>query len=1055
MMRALVSTSVRFRLIVLGIAGVLLLIGATQLQSARVDALPEFAPTTVEVQTEALGLSAEEVEELVTVPLEADLLHGVAFLERIESKSLTGLSSIVMTFEPGTDMLKARQVVAERLTQSHALPNVAKAPVMLQPLSSLNRFMIVGLSSSEKSLIEMSVLARWTIQPRLMGVPGVANVAIFGQRERQLQVLVDPAQLRQRGVSLDHVVETAGNALWFSPLTFLEASTPGTGGFIDTPQQRLGIQHILPIRSAEDLSKVAIDRGADAPPLTLGEVATVVEDHQPLIGDGLVGAGNGLILVIEKFPNVNTLDVTRNVEAALAAMKPGLPGIDVDTTVFRQASFLDASIANVSLAVVIGFLLIALILGALLFDWRAALISLVTIPLALVAAAVVLHLSGASLNAISAVGIIDRGRGRSSMTSSDSSTACSSARERRARVTRNVRTRSSSPRPCSRAGGPSSMRRSSSSVALVPLLFITGVLGAFLPSLVAAYAVAVLASLIVSVTVGPALAVLILRTAPGERRESPVLRRIRRGYASAMGWFVGRIRPGVVMLATLVVGAAIVLGLAIAPAGTDGPLPTFRQRDVLIHWDGAPGIGHPEMNRIVSRAAAELRTMPGVRNVGAHVGRAIMSDERASVNTGEIWVSMDPAADYDATLDGIQATVDGYPGLARSVTTYPTDRVTEVFGQDEPDVAVRIYGQDMSTLQAKAGEVRSAIAEVLGVDEATVATPVIEPTVQIQVDLDKAAAVNLKAGDIRRAATSLLSGIQVGNLFEEQKVFEVVVWGTPEHRESLSSIQDLLIETPSAGLIRLGDVADVSVAPIPSVIAREGVMRYLDVTAQIAGRDPNAVVNDVRSAVASLTFDAEYHAEIASAAVEGRDAQLRLLAVTAGVVILILLILQAAFGAWRLALFVLLAMPAAAAGGVLATLATGHLFTMGALAGFLLVIAITIRHSIALIDRFRRLEEAGSAGVELALAGVQERLVPIVTTVLATAVFALPFIVLGDVAGLEIMRPMAIFVVGGLISAALLILFVVPSIYLLSGPSPESETESLLSEPPAFEPTAA
>ena len=193
MMRALVSTAVRFRLIVLGIAGVLLLIGATQLQSARVDALPEFAPTTVEVQTEALGLSAEEVEELVTVPLEADLLHGVAFLDKIESKSLTGLSSIVMTFEPGTDMLKARQVVAERLTQSHALPNVAKAPVMLQPLSSLNRFMIVGLSSPEKSLIEMSVLARWTIQPRLMGVPGVANVAIFGQRERQLQVLVDPA----------------------------------------------------------------------------------------------------------------------------------------------------------------------------------------------------------------------------------------------------------------------------------------------------------------------------------------------------------------------------------------------------------------------------------------------------------------------------------------------------------------------------------------------------------------------------------------------------------------------------------------------------------------------------------------------------------------------------------------------------------------------------------------------------------------------------------------------------------------------------------------------
>jgi Cu/Ag efflux pump CusA len=227
------------------------------------------------------------------------------------------------------------------------------------------------------------------------------------------------------------------------------------------------------------------------------------------------------------------------------------------------------------------------------------------------------------------------------------------------------------------------------------------------------------------------------------------------------------------------------------------------------------------------------------------------------------------------------------------------------------------------------------------------------------------------------------------------------------------------------------------------------------VSADIRGRDAGSVVADVRSAVAGVPFDIEYHAEVASAAVDRQDAQLRLLAVAAGVAILILLILQAAFGAWRLAFFVLLAMPAAAAGGVLLALAAGQLFTMGALAGFLLVIAITIRHAVALIDRFRRLEEAGSTGPEVALAGVQEALVPIVTTVLGTAVFALPFIVLGDVAGLEIMRPMAIFVVGGLISAALLILFVVPSIYLLSGPSPESETETLLSEPPAFEPTVA
>jgi Cu/Ag efflux pump CusA len=1051
-MRVLVSTSVRFRLIAIGIAGVLLLVGATQLQSARVDVLPEFAPTTVEVQTEALGLSAEEVEELVTVPLEADLLHGVAFLDTIESTSTAGLSSIVMTFEPGTDVLKARQVVAERLTQSHALPNVAKAPVMLQPLSSLNRFMLVGLSSDEKSLIEMSVLARWTVQPRLMGVPGVANVAIFGQRERQLQVLVDPAKLQSKGVTLDHVVETAGNALWFSPLTFLEASTPGTGGFIDTPQQRLGIQHILPIRSAEDLAQVAIDRGGGQSPLSLGDVATVVEDHQPLIGDGIVGEDTGLLLVIEKFPNVNTLEVTRNVEAALAAMQPGLQGIDVDTSVFREASFIDASIGNVSLAVLIGFLLIAVVLGLMLFDWRAALISLITIPLAVIAAAVVLHFSGVSLNAISIVGIM---------------IAVGVVVDDVVGLVDGVSQRLRAPRPDDVGRGRAQVvteavldSRGSAVyatliilAALLPLFFVTGVLSAFVPTLMFAYGVAIVASLIVSVTVAPAMAVLVLTAAPGERRESPVLRRLRRGYDSAMSWFVERTRPAWVMLATVVVGAAIVAGLAIAPADGNGVVPSFRQRDLLIHFDGAPGASHPEMTRIVSRAADELREIPGVRNVGAHVGRAIMSDERGAVDSGELWISMNEAADYDQTLAAIQSTVDGYPGLGRSVTTYPADRIAEALGETERDVKVRIYGQDLSVLETKAEAVREAIAGIGGIQDAAVSTTVQEPTIEIEVDLEKAAAVGLKAGDVRRDATSLLSGIQVGNLFEEQKVFEVVVWGTPEHRASLSSVQELLVETPSSGLIRLGDIATVRVAASPSVIEREGVMRYMDVTADVRGRDLGSVLADIDAHVANVPFDIEYHAEISSAAMVRQDAQLRLAAVVAGCAVLILLLLQAAFGAWRLAFFVLLAMPAAAAGGVIVGLLTGELFTMGALAGFALVVAITIRHSVALIERFRRLEVAGD-GVDVVIAGVQERLVPIATTVLAAAAFALPFIALGDVAGLEIMRPMAIFVLGGLISSALLILVVIPSIYLLSGPSPESETEALMREP-AFEPSAA
>ncbi len=265
MIRGIVRWSLSFRFLVIVIAAVLMVFGITQIRNMPVDVLPEFAPPYVEIQTEALGLSAEEVEQLITVPLEQDLLNGVAWLDVIRSESLPGLSSIVLVFEPGTDLMRARQMVAERMTQAFALPHVSKPPTMLQPLSSTSRVMMIGLSSKDLSLIQMGVLARWTIAPRLMGVPGVANVAIWGQRDRQLQVQVDPKRLQDNKVSLQQVLETTGNALWVSSLSFVEASTPGTGGFIDTPNQRLGIRHILPIVIAGEPGQGA-HRGLDTEP---------------------------------------------------------------------------------------------------------------------------------------------------------------------------------------------------------------------------------------------------------------------------------------------------------------------------------------------------------------------------------------------------------------------------------------------------------------------------------------------------------------------------------------------------------------------------------------------------------------------------------------------------------------------------------------------------------------------------------------------------------------------------------------------------------------------
>ncbi|HXD12051.1 MAG TPA: efflux RND transporter permease subunit, partial [Anaerolineales bacterium] len=329
----------KFQFLVLTVAIALMAFGVTKLRGMPVDILPEFSPPYVEIQTEALGLSAKEVELMITVPMEQDLLAGVAWLDVVRSESVPGLSSVLVYFEPGTDLFRARQMVAERIAQSAVgLPHVSKPPTMIQPLSSASRFMIVGLSSQDLSLIDMSVLARWTIAPRLMGVPGVAHVAIWGNRDRQLQVLVDPVKLQEKGVTLDQIVETTGNALWVSPLTFLEASSPGSGGFIDTPNQRLTVWHVLPISSPEELAKVPIE-GTEG--LFLGDVTNVVEDHQPLIGDAVINDGSSLLLVVEKLPEANTLEVTRDVEQALAALQPGMPGINFDATLFRPTAYIE------------------------------------------------------------------------------------------------------------------------------------------------------------------------------------------------------------------------------------------------------------------------------------------------------------------------------------------------------------------------------------------------------------------------------------------------------------------------------------------------------------------------------------------------------------------------------------------------------------------------------------------------------------------------------------------------------------------------------------------
>jgi CzcA family heavy metal efflux pump len=1036
MMRWIVASSLKLRLLVVPVAAALLLLGVVQLRGAPVDVLPEYAPPLVDIQTEALGLSAEEVEQLVTVPLEQDLLNGVAFLDQIRSQSLPGLSRIELIFQPGTDVLKARQLVQERLVQAPGgIPNVSKAPVMLQPLSSTGRVMMIGLSSKDVSLIDMSVLARWKIRPRLMGVPGVANVAIWGQRERQLQVQVDPRKLQGQGVSLDQIIQSTANALWVSPLSFTEASTPGTGGFIDTANQRLGIQHISPITTAKDLAQVTVE-GTGAKTLRLGDVSQVVEDHQPLIGDAIGDSGPGLMLVIQKFPGASTRQVTHGVEAALEEMRPGLSGIALDTKLFRPADFIDAATHNLAVALLIGLVILIVLLGAFLFDWRAALISLVTIPLSMVTAAYVLYLRGVTFNTMLLAGlaiavgvlvddaVVDVDNIRRRLHQHPQAGATAAAAESKLvtilRASLEVR-------------GPLLYATLIISLATAPVFFVKGLTGSFVRPVATSYLLAVLVSMLVALVVTPGLALLLLGDSSWDgRRGSPLLRWIERGHTVALTRLVLRPR-----LAFAVIGVIAAVGIAVLPTvGGRAMLPRLQDRDLLIQWQGAPGMSQPEMDRITERATRELRSIPGVRDAGAHVGRAIASDQVVDVNSGELWVSVDPKADYGRTVNAVRQAVAGYPGLTHELIIYPEQQMRQVRTGSKAPLVVRVFGQDARVLRGKAEEVRQAIAGIDGVVAPRVDLQPAEPAVEIEVNLAAAERHRIKPGDVRRTAATLLSGVTVGNLFEEQKVFDVVVWGAPPTRHSLTSIQNLLVDTPGGGHVRLGDVASVRIAPDPTVIDHDDVSRYVDVTAGISGRSLGAVTHDVDQRLRGIQFPLEHHAEVLGTAAERQADQWWVLSIAAAAAVGILLLLQAAFGSWRLAAVVFLSLPLALVGGVLAALAFGgEITSLGSYAALFMVLGVAARNSILLVRRYQRLQQDGEEfGAGLVLRGAQERLAPIALSALATGLPLLPFVFLGDVAGLEVVRPLAVVILGGLVTATVVSLLIVPFLYLRFAP---------------------
>ncbi len=1043
MLNSLVQLSLRYRVVVLVAAGVLLAYGVVVALRTPLDVFPEFAPPLVEVQVEAPGMSSEAVERIVTIPMES-ALNGVPRMTTLRSKSVQGLSAVQLLFERDTDIFQARQAVSERVAVVAArLPAQVRAPTVMPPLSSTSRVLKLGLTPKHRpgvpdlSQTDISVAMKWEIEPRLLAVPGVANVSTYGYHDKQYHVLVKPDKLRDFGLTLDQL-----------KLSAKQAAVYGSAGYHDTDNQRAAIQYATRIDGPDDLGQAVVAHRNNQPVL-LREVATLTTGNAPFIGEGVVNDEAGLLVVVEKYPWANTLQVTRDVEKAIAVLEPSIPGVEIATHIFRPASFIELALSNLQHAMLLGCLLVSLIVIAFLFEWRTAVISLTAIPLSIVGAIVVLQRLGGTVNTMVLAGLaIAIGE------------VVDDAIIDVENIVRRLRenAHAAQPRSAFQVVLAASIEVRSAVVyasfivvfVCLPIFFMEGVAGAFFRPLATAYILAVLTSLVVALTVTPALSLMLLPQAAARHGEPPLARFVRGVYAQLLPLGLGRPLLTFALLFGLLGGTVFLY-----PRLKEEYLPRFLETDFLMHWIAKPGTSIDYMRRDIETVSKEMRKETAVKEFGAHIARAEAGEEVVGPNFAELWVSLgDFHGDHAAARKKIEEVMDRHSGFDHDLLTYLQERVKEVLSGTSASVVMRIYGPDLAKLRDKAQQVRQAIegnaerGKIEGVVDLRVEAQVLVPQISLVVDPHRAAAYDLTPAAVADTVATLVNGTKVGEVHEGQRVFDVMVWGHPDIRATLPDLRKLEIGLPMArGTIPLEAVATLQLVNAPNTVRHYKASRCIDVSCNVSGRDLGRVVRDIEERVKPLAEEG-YSIEFLGEYQARAENQRQLLLVGLVALLGIALLLYIDFRSLRLTLLVLLTLPFALIGGVAAVALTGGVVSLGSLVGFITVLGIAARNGIMLVSHYRHLrrDEGMAFGRELVIRGASERVVPILMTALAAGLGLLPLALGGSQPGYEVEYPMAVVILGGLFTSTLLNLLVLPVLYERFGKTGDLDDELLVSD---------
>jgi len=1021
MLSAIVRFSIRFRGIAISLGCALLVYGIFSLSHVPYDVFPEFAPPEVSIQTEAPGLSPEQVEVLVTQPIE-NAINGVAGIETLRSRSIQGLSVITVVFRSGSDIYRDRQAVTERLsTVASELPTGVQPPLMTPLTSSTTWVMEVGLTSDKQSLMTLRTIADWTVKPRVLAVSGVAGVEVSGGEVRQLQFQFDSQRLVQYGVSVEEVIAAARRA----------TGVRGAG-FVDTPNQRIVLQTEGQSVTAVQLARTVLvhHNGAN---VTLGDVARVVDAPAPAIGAASIRGKPGVILIVDAAYGSNTLEVTHGIDRALADLGPSLAaqGISSHPEVFRAADFIDVALHNVRDSLLIGAVLVVVVLFLFLFNFRTAAISCTAIPLSLLAAVIALDKMGLSLNTMTLGGLsIAIGE------VVDDAVIDVENIYRRLRENRASPNRRSTFQVVLDASIEvrSAVVYATFAVILVflPVLNMSGLAGRIFGPLGVAYIWAILASLVVALTVTPALCMLLLGERDLPPQEPPAVHWMKSGYHELL-IRIERV-PRLLMAA---VALFVALGIATLFLLSESFLPELREGNVTVHMTAVPGTSLQESMRLGDRITEALLNIPSVQSVAQRAGRAELGTDTMGTHESEIDVNLKARNGQQVKVAqaGIQEVISQLPGPILASNSFLTERINETLSGYRTPVVVNVFGNDLDQLDQEAGEIVRVLNSVRGVAQVQVQSPPGMPQILVRLRNDDVARWGFDPLEVLDVMRTAYGSETVGQIYEGNRVYDVAVVLAPGSRSRMTEIGELPLRSPDGNYVSLRQLADISESSGRYVILHQGARRVQTITCNVQGRAVDSFVAEAQKRISQLSFPSDTYVEFSGTAAAQAQSRRDLLVNSLLAGLGIVLLLSVVMGNYRNLLLVLANLPFALVGGVLAALLTGGNLSLGSLVGFVTLFGITLRNSIMLISHYEHLVEVENMtwGLDTALRGASERLAPILMTALVTGLGLLPLAIGSGDPGREIEGPMATVILGGLVTSTLLNLLVLPTLALRYG----------------------